>query len=296
MGRMLLEQFFDLSIATVAPGEAAPPEAHVARVLEPSRREVELRIADGWFYKPSYVTYLLRVPESLDAYIQGSFRSGTRNKPRKLLRDVPARYRFELQTGGGGIDGFRDLYRRTIVARPRGRDRVGEHDEGFGAGWLGFYLFDGAALVAGILVHELRDHLSVAYGAFDPDHRELDLEHFLIMQAIERCVQRRVPALSLGMDTNRYGHHLPIGLPAYKLRIGFTPLPWEPAGREVCKVLRYDLFEKGLFFYSYEGRGLVGNLFTREEPDLRPFHHHNAPPIRTHRIPGGAATSGQTPA
>jgi hypothetical protein len=282
---MLREEFFDLSIATVSPGEAPPAEAHVARVLEPTRREVEARAADGWFYKPCYVTYVLRVPGSLDDYIQESFRAGTRNKPRKLLRDVPARYRLSVETGGRGMEEFRDLYRRTIVARPRGRDRVGEHEEGFGPGWVGFFLRDGGAMAAGILVHELRDHLSVAYGAFDPAHRELDLEHFLIMQAIERCVRRRVPALSLGMDTNRYGHHLPLGLPAYKLRIGFTPLPWEPAGREVVKFQHFDPFEKGLFFYSYEGRGIVGNLFTREEADLRPFLHHNAPEIRTHRIP-----------
>ena len=285
MGSMIREKFFDLTIATVGAGEPAPADAHVARILEPSRREIDARAPDGWFFKPCYVTYVLPVPESLDAYIESSFRSGTRNKPRRLLRDVPARYRLEIQTGGRGVEAFHDLYRRTIVARPRGRDRVGEHEEGFGAGWVGFYLFDGAALVAGILVHELRDHLSVAYGAFDPAHRELDLEHYLIMQAIDRCVQRRVPALSLGMDTNRYGHHLPLGLPAYKLRIGFTPLAWEPAGRELVKYQRFNLFEKGLFFYSYEGRGIVGNLFTREEPDLRPFRHHNAPEIRTHRIP-----------
>jgi hypothetical protein len=122
----------------------------------------------------------------------------------------------------------------------------------------------------------MRDHLSVAYGAFDPAHRDLDLEHFLIMQAIDRCAQRRVPALSLGMDTNRYGHHLPFGLPAYKLRIGFTPLAWEPAGRELVKFQRFDLFEKGLFFYSYEGRGIVGNLFTRGSP-LRPFRLTTTP-------------------
>jgi hypothetical protein len=282
---MRLEEFFDLTIATLGPGEAPPADAHVARVLEPTRREITARTAEGWFYKPCYVTYVLRVPESLDAYIQDSFRAGTRNKPRRLLRDVPARYRLAVETGGRGVDAFKELYRRTIVARPRGRDRVGEHEEGFTQGWVGFYLFAGESLVAGILVHEMRDHLSVAYGAFDPAHRELDLEHFLIMQAIDRCVQRRAPALSLGMDTNRYGHHLPMGLPAYKLRIGFTPLPWEPAGREILKVQRFDPFEKGLFFYSYEGRGIVGNLFTREEPDLRPFRHHNAPEIRTFRIP-----------
>jgi hypothetical protein len=285
---MVQEEFFDLRIATIAPGEEPPADVHVARILEPTRRQIEARSASGWFYKPCYVTYVLRVPRSLDDYIQESFRAGTRNKPRRLLREVPERYRLAIEPldrGGDAVAAFKDLYRRTIVARPRGRDRVGEHEEGFGAGWVGFFLYGASALVAGILVHELRDHLSVAYGAFDPAHREFDLEHFLIMQAIERCTRRRVPALSLGMDTNRYGHHLPVGLPAYKLRIGFTPLPWEPAGRELAKFQRFEVFEKGLFFYSYEGRGIVGNLFTREEPDLRPFRHHNAPAIRTFRIP-----------
>jgi hypothetical protein len=282
---MLREDFFDLSIATLAPGERAPGDADLVRVIEPPRGLAELRAAEGWFYKPCYVTYVLRVPESLDGYVEEAFHAGTRNKPRKLLRQVPERYALSVEESGAGIGEFKDLYRRTIVSRPRGRDRVGEHEDGFGEGWVGFYLRKGRALVAGILVHELHDHLSVAYGAFDPEHRALDLEHYLIMQAIERCIRRRVPALSLGMDTNRYGHHLALGLPAYKLRIGFTPLAWEPAGRELIRIQRFDPFEKGLFFYSYQGRGIVGNLFTRGEPDLRPFRHHNAPEIRTYRIP-----------
>lgn len=281
------EDFFDLSIATLAPGEAPPGDADVVRRLEPARAEVAPLVADGWFYKPCYVTYVLRIRGPLDRYIEDAFHSGTRNKPRKLLRQVPERYALSVEEDGRSIADFKELYRRTIVARPRGRDRVGEHDDGFGAGWIGLYLREGPALVAGILVHELRDHLSVAYGAFDPAHRALDLEHYLIMQAIERCAQRRVPALSLGMDTNRYGHHLALGLPAYKLRIGFTPMAWEPAGREAMRIQNFDRFEKGLFFYSYQGRGIVGNLFTRGEPDLRPFGHHNAPEIRTYRIPGG---------
>jgi len=281
---MQLEPFFDLHVATLAPGEAPPRDAHVARIEDPPRREVERRAAEGWFYKPCYVTYVLRVPESLDAYIRECFRSGTRNKPRKLLRDVPRRYRCVVEESGRRVEEFVALYRRTIVARPRGRDRLSEHEGGFGPGWIGYYVTSGEAMVAGILVHRMHRHLSVAYGAFDPAHRELDLEHFLIMQAIERCAQEGVPTLSLGMDTNRYGHHLPLGLPAYKLRIGFTPLAYEPAGRELFKPLRFDAFEEGLFFYSYEGAGIVGNLFTRGEPDLRPFRHHNAPAVRTWRI------------
>lgn len=281
---MRLEEFFDLRIATLDPGEEPPPGVHLSRIEGPSRREIERRSAEGWFYKPCYVTYVIDVPGSLDAYIERSFRSGARNKPRKLLRDVPGRYRLAEEEGGRGFPQFRDLYRRVIVGRPRGRDRVGEHEEGFGPGWLGYYLYDGPAMVAGVMVHALRRHLSIAYGAFDPAHRKLDLEHYLIMQVMRRCMELGVETLSLGMDTNRYGHHLPLGLAAYKLRIGFTPLPWEPSGRELLKVQSFDVFEDGLFFYSYEGRGLAGNLFTRGEADLRPYRHHNAPPVRARRI------------
>ncbi len=280
---MRREDFFDLGIATIDPGEEPPGEADWVRIEEPSRAEVARRGAEGWFHKPCYVSYVLRVPGSLEDYVAGAFRAGTRNKPRKVLRDVPLRYRLEVDPEGRRFEAFAGLYRRTIVARPRGRDRVSEHED-FGAGWTGFHLFDGERLVAGILVHAVRDHHSVGYGAFDPAHRGLDLEHFLIMKAIERCAAQRVPWLTLGMDTNRYGHHLPLGLPAYKLRIGFAPVPCEPAGRELVKVQRFDRFEEGLFFYSFEGSGLAGNLFTRGEPDLRPFRHHTAPPVRTFRI------------
>jgi hypothetical protein len=135
---MTREEFFDLSIVTVVPGEAPPGDADVVRMLEPPRPEIARRVAEGWFYKPCYVTYVLRVPESLDRYIEDAFHSGTRNKPRKLLRQVPARYVLTVDEQGRGLSPFRDLYRRTIVSRPRGRDRVGEHEDGFGSGWVGF--------------------------------------------------------------------------------------------------------------------------------------------------------------
>lgn len=282
---MRREDFFDLRIATLQPGEEPPEEADWVRIEEPSEAEVRRRGPDGWFHKPCFVSYVLRVPRSLEDYIAGAFRAGTRNKPRKALRDVPLRYRLEIDAERLRMGAFVELYRRTIVARARGRDRLSEHEDGFGRGWTGLYLWEGERLVAGVLVHAVRDHHSIGYGAFDPGHRELDLEHFLVMKEIERCAAKGVPWLTLGMDTNRYGHHLPFGLPAYKLRIGFTPVPCEPAGRELVKVQRFDRFEEGLFFYSFEGRGLAGNLFTRGEPDLRPFRHHTAPPVRAFRIP-----------
>ncbi len=277
-----IEDFFDLRIATIEPGETPPPGAHWVRIEDPPRSLAAALAREGWFYKPRYVTYVLPVPASLEDYIRGCFRTGTRNKPRKLLRDVPRRYRLEVDAGAKGIGAFADLYRRTVVARPRGKDRLAEHEEGFGEGWAGLYLFEGAALAAGVLAHEPPGHLSVAYGAFDLAPRGLDLEHLIVTKAMERAAERRCRFMSLGMDTNRYGHHLSIGLPAYKLRLGFVPLPHEPGGRELVRVRSFDVFEEGLFFYGYGGRGLVGHLFARGAADLRPYRHHNAPPVRTH--------------
>jgi hypothetical protein len=280
------DDLFDLRVAVLAAGEPAPVDVHWLKVQDPLPEEVARRTSQGWFYKPCTVTWVLRTPDSLEAYIRDAFRAGTRNKPRKLLREVPERYRFQVFQEAEGLPAFLELYRRTIVARPRGRDRVSEHADGFREGWTGLHLYDGDVLAAGVLVHAVRGHHSVAYGAFDPERRrELDLEHFLIMKVLERAAEASVPWVSLGMDTNRYGHHLPLGLPPYKLRMGFTPRAWEPSGREVARPAAFDVFEEGLFFYSYEGGGLVGNLYTRGEPDLRPFQHHVAPPVRAFRIP-----------
>lgn len=283
------EEFFDLRIATVEPGEEPPLDAHWIRIEDPPRSAVGGRVREGWFYKPKYVTYVLPTPSSLESYIESEFRTGTRNKPRRLLRRVPERYRLVVDEGVAEHEAFTALYRRTVVSRERGKDRVTEHHEdGFGRGWVGLYLREGNEMIAGILVHQARDLLSVGYGGFDPAHRDLDLEHYLIMKVLERARERRLAWVSLGMDTNRYGHHLPLGLPAYKLRLGFVPLPCEEAGRELVRVGRFDVFPKGLFFYSYDGRGLVGNYFARGTPDLRPLRHHNAPPIRVHPIEDGA--------
>ncbi len=281
---MRRDDLFDLRVAVLEPGEAGPPDVHWWTVQNPGTEEVARRAAEGWFHKPLTVTWGIRTPVSLDAYILEAFRAGTRNKPRKLLREVPLRYRFAVHERGEGMAAFVDLYRRTIATRPRGRDRMAERAHGFRDGWCGLQLYDGDVLAAGVLVHEVRGHDSVAYGAFDPERRDLDLEHYLIMMALERARKRGVPRVSLGMDTNRYGHHLPLGLAPYKLRMGFTPEAWEPSGRETAKPAAFDVFEEGLFFFSYAGDGLVGNLFTRGEPDLRPFRHHTAPPLRTFPI------------
>jgi hypothetical protein len=281
---MRIEEFFDLRIATVERGEVAPAGAHLVRIENPSRAAAARLEKAGWFYKPSFVSYVLQVPVSLDRYIESAFASPARSKPRRLLRDVPGRYRLRAERDGRSLDQFVELYRRTIVSRARGRDRLAEHGELRRDRWLGLYLFDGARMVAGILAHGMGGHLSVAYGAFDPEHRRFDLEHFLLMQALQASIDRGCEWMSLGMDTNRYGHHLSLRLPPYKLRIGFTPVAYEPAGREAIRIASLEPFEEGLFFYGYRGEGLVGHYISRSDPDLRPFRHRTSPPILAHRI------------
>jgi len=281
---MRVEDFFDLRVATLEPGETPPADAHVARFEEPSADLIVALAHEGWFYKPRYVTYVLERPASLEAYIESAFRAGSRGGPRRLLREVPRRYRFEVREGGRGVDEFLALYKRSIAARPLGRDRIAERETVFGPKWTGFYLYDESDLIAGIMVRALSDRLSAAYGAFDPSRRGLDVEHFLLMQAIQRCIDVGAPRLSLGRDTNLYGHHLPLGLAAYKLRLGFKPLAYERSGRELVKIRSFAPFRDGAFFYGYADGELEGNLFTRGEADPRPFSHHGEPPVRPRRI------------
>lgn len=270
-----MESFFDLRIATISEDEPPPADAHLVRIRNPRHRR------EGWYYKPCYVTYVLKVPGSIEEYIETSFPSHARKGPRKVLREVPKRYTLVVEPARHRFKEFEALYEHTVVARPRGKDRLAEHDEGFERGWLGFYLLDRDTMVAGVLVHRMTQHLSVAYGAFDPEHRrKLDLEHFLLMQVLQRCIDEGARLMSLGMDTNRYGHHLSLHLPVYKLRLGFSPVAYEPAGRELMKVQSLDPFEHGLFFYAYGESDLVGQFVCRAQPDLRPFQHRTTPPLR----------------
>jgi hypothetical protein len=282
---VLLDTLFDLRVATIGTGEAPPADAHIVRILEPSPADVRRLAPDGWYYKPSWVTYVARVPRNLDAHIEETFHRPARTKVKKLLRDVPKRYRLLVEEGSAHVEQFHDLYRRTVVAKPRGIDRVAEHDDGWDEGWLGFYLFDGDAMIAGILVKRMVRHLSVAYGAFDSAaRRKLDVEHYLLLQVMQKSIDERTKMLSLGVDTNRYGHHLSLHLPSYKLRIGYTPMAYEPGGREMIRIQRFDVFEDGLFFYAFEGRGLVAHYFARGTPDPAPFRHATTPPIVCHAI------------
>jgi hypothetical protein len=278
----LLERCADLRIAALAPGEEPPPGVQWARVPAPPEAEIRARLADGWFLVPARVTYVLDTPVSLEAHLD-AFRPGARRKHRRLLREVPARFRFEVDRDGRRLGAFRALYRRTLLSRPLGCDHL-PPDERLRAGWTGLHLFDGEDLVAGVLVKSRPERCSVAYGAFDPVRRRgLDLEHYLILRAIERAGASGRPRVSRGMDTNRYGHHLSLGLVPYKLRLGFRPLPWEPSGRELVKPLDLVPFVPGLFFYSYGDAGeLRGELFGGEEVDLRAWGHPGCPPMRRH--------------
>jgi hypothetical protein len=90
--------------------------------------------------------------------------------------------------------------------------------------------------------------------------------------------------MSLGIDTNRYGHHLSLHLPAYKLRIGTSPQSYDPGGRELLQILSFKPFPDGLFFYAFNGADLEGHFFARGTPDLRSFQHATTPPITVHPI------------
>lgn len=261
----MIEEFFDLRIS-----DRPAPDADLVRIENPDPDPVAELTRQGWFYKPSWVTYALRVPRSMDEHL-ASFAPKHRRNVRRLLRGVPYRLSSELD-----FRGFRELYLRTVVNRPRGKDRLAEVEDW--DGWSGLHLYDGDRMVAGILF----EGSSIGFGAFE--RTGFDLEHYLILQVLARAIDERSEFLTLGVDTNRYGHHLSLGIAPYKLRIGFTPLPYEFGGRELLRIQSFARFEEGLFFYAYGPRGFTGHLFARDAATLERFRHRTAPPIELHRI------------
>ena len=267
-----VEQLFDLTIATVAADETPPPGAHLLRIPFP---DAPLD-PEGWFEIPTRVTYVAPVnpPRNADKD----------RRARALRRKVDARYRFVEDASGDRFEEFRGLYLRTVAGLPRGIDRLGPVARLEGK-WSGLYLLDGDAIAGGILLQRVGRHLSVSYGAFDPLHaRKVDLEHDLILRARERSAALGFKELSLGVDTNRYGHHLSLGLPPYKWRIGFRAEAYRPAGREWIKPLRFEPFEEGLFFYAFGEKGLVGHLFAPRSSGAKAWRHSQAPPIVIHPV------------
>ena len=101
---------------------------------------------------------------------------------------------------------------------------------------------------------------------------------------MKRSAELGYEKMSLGVDTNRYGHHLSLGLPAYKWRVGFRAEAYRPGGREFIKPLRFEPFADGMFFYAFAEDGLAGHLFTRRPAEARGWRHGCAPPIVVHAI------------
>jgi hypothetical protein len=278
---MIVDTFLNLRTATLQHDETPPPEADWAVIPDPPADLVEVRKAEGWFHVPKAVTYRRRTPSSIDEYL-AAFRSHARRNIRTLMRKIHDRYELRRIQGVPHPD-FGPLYSRMIAALPLGVDRVAERGVLADRRWIGLYLFEGSTLAAGVLCRRFRHHLSVAYGAFDPDRRGLDLEHGLIIETMNLAVEIGKPEVSLGQDTNRYGHHLSLKLPAYKLRIGFAPRANERIQRLLIKPLRFDRFPDGLFFYGFGDDDLIGHLF-QSEPDPTPFQHPTAPRIESHPI------------
>lgn len=263
-----VEEFFELRIATVAPDETPPAGAHMARCESPR---------DGWFEIPAKVRYVAPVPRSLDAALAS-------RRVRANFRRVQARFALVVDDTGDRFAHFRELYLRTVVARPRGVDRLGPR-ESLDGRWTGLHLYDRDRLAGGILLQRVGRHYSVSYGAFDPGRSaKLDLEHALILHAMQRSIDAGFRTMSLGVDTNRYGHHLSLGLPAYKWRIGFRAEPYPPGGREFIKPLRLDPFDRGLFFYAFGDDGLAGHLFPRGPQRAADWRHALAPPMHVHDL------------
>jgi len=229
----------------------------------------------GFFEVPSRVTWT-RPVQDIETYIKSikkgrdirralnSLQEGKRNEDLELYWDR------DMQDQDLYKSWYRDVYEKTLTSKPRGRpsDKLSgifppkKH--------TGFYIKKDDKLLGGRLLKDLGDRYSASYSAFTRDSKYLDELAYakMMIEAKEKGKSK----INLGIDTNFYGYHLSPGIYKSKSLYGFTPKPYESAGRgcsnvtipkEMIKILRYEKFDDPFMFLSYGGDGLVNNIFIR---------------------------------
>ncbi len=100
------------------------------------------------------------------------------------------------------------------------------------------------------MAYDLGDRYSIGFCATTPELRACigSAQLLMILKLVEISVAEGRARIGYGTDTNLYGHHLSMGLLAYKLSLGFTPMP--KGGLELTKFVRWTSLPEPIAFYK----------------------------------------------
>lgn len=202
--------------------------------------------------------YIKSVPKGRDIKrALNSIEEGKRNEPVHFIKEEdlsPNRY-----------SKWHNIYKRKIESFSRGRLNAPKEPP---KKHFGLYAFEDGNLLGGRIIKEFPEHISASYDAFQTDRKYInELAYAMMMQEAYQSGKKKV---SLGVDTNFYGYHMPPGVYKSKRSFGFSPYPYKKPGSHMFKVTDPSPFTDPYMFLSYDGskNRLTNNIYLRSNKSI----------------------------
>lgn len=273
---MKIEQFFDLRIGiltgedtldTVLAAERSA-EVDVLKVLDPSADRTAELCDRGYYVRTQWVEYAREIQSSSlssgdhDFLVRAS--SARRRESKRAAAACQSLQRngeIELVVDRGRrldyMSSFVDMHTRVMAGKPRGnlalKARLAQLGslEALAAQFpLSVYILVRGEMQAGLVAYDLEDRYSIGFCACAPELRARigGIQLLLILKLVELSLTEGRARIGYGTDTNLYGHHLSMGLLAYKLSLGFRAMP--RGSVELTKFVRWTSLPPPIAFFQ----------------------------------------------
>lgn len=232
-----------------ADGTVNQPEPEPGTVVQVERMPVALDPAsfdglpsDSWVIRPTGLHWVARTgggTAGMLARLSSKARRGAQLGLRSLAQ-LECHHSHPVDVVE--FEAWSQLYKAQVERMTHGRDYASMFRDETIASDSPFHLVTwraGAALVAGILYRlDLEmDALVARFGAVATDRRDAELPRGMYLTLAQVAHDLGLEWLSLGNDANFYGTATSPGLAAFKLRLGFTPVPSVAMGNSACRTV-----------------------------------------------------------
>jgi GNAT superfamily N-acetyltransferase len=251
--------------------EADPREtgANAIRVPYAPGDEARLR-SRGFVIKPTWIAWLADVPDGVDSLLAAQA-SRARYEMRVAIRDAAAKsVRVLTPVDPDAYDEWLRLYLARIHQMRNGvevavnfKEEVLDPESGHS---LVTWHEDGR-LVGGCVIRRVDADslLHIRFTAVDPAAEGRNLTRAMYARLAEVARERGLRTLSLGFDPNLFGAMVMPGLCAFKLRLGFRPVPARVVRSDMSVdvaelVCRLDGLEQPVLLFEYPSSPVTEGL------------------------------------
>jgi hypothetical protein len=226
---------------------------------------------EGFIEKPKNITWYRNL-DSVDEYIKDTKkgrdirRALNSLEKGKINEDVKIIFDKGLQNEEYYRQWYK-IYKKNMESFKRGRVVIKETE--YPKKFTAMYAVKNGKVIGGRLFNEHSESNSIAYSAFEKEHKWLD--EIAYAKIIDYTLSQNKKKLFLGIDTNFYGYHLSPGVYKSKILFGFTPRGYEAKGKEMFLVKRNDKFDDMYMFLSTDGRNmdkLKNNIFIKGKKEI----------------------------